>query len=222
MSKIKLYLVDDQILFVDMLTGIIEHRTEDMIVVGSSNTGRDVVSRLNELQPDILLLDVRMPEEDGISVLEKVKSRFSDLTIVMLTTFQDVEKAQQALQMGASGFLLKNMSVNDLIEKIRTISKGDVVISSQIAEKMFNPTTSGTPGKIKEPSPQNLNSIKKDIHDALSKRELEVYELLVQGYSNSEIAEKLFIARQTVKNHIYSIYSKIGYHDRFKIISDNH
>lgn len=212
MKKTRLYLVDDQVLFVDMLTSIMSHRTDDLEVIGSATSGEEALKAIPELKPDIVLLDVRMPGIDGIEVIGRLQSELPGLKVVMLTTFQDVAKARSALNKGASGFLLKNSSVNDLIEKIQTIQKGDVVISSQIAEKMFSPSDT------EQEDPPSGEEQKQDLSQ-LSRREQEVYELLIQGFSNSEIADKLFIARQTVKNHIYSIYSKIGHRDRFKIIS---
>lgn len=217
MTKTKLFLVDDQVLFVDMLTDIIKHRTEDIDVIGSVSTGEEAVKVIPLMQPDIVLLDVRMLGMDGLDVLIKLRNIKSDQTVIMLTTFQDIDKAKECMKAGASGFLLKNMSVNDLIDKIRTISKGDVVISSQIAEKIF--LNNQEEKKETKQAQLNLTEEEKKILEQLSKREMEVYKLLIQGFSNTEIAEKLFIARQTVKNHIYSIYSKSGYHDRFKIIS---
>ncbi len=217
MNKTKLFLVDDQVLFVDMLSDIIRHRTDDLEVIGSASSGEDAIQIVPELQPDIVLLDVRMPGLDGFGVLDHLKKWNREVIVIMLTTFQDVEKAKDCMNGGASGFLLKNMSVNDLIDKIRTISRGGVVISSQIAEKIFSAEKEEK--RKSEQSQLNLNEEETKILEQLSKREMEVYKLLIQGFSNSEIADKLFIARQTVKNHIYSIYSKIGYHDRFKIIS---
>ncbi len=208
---IRLFLVDDQILFVDMLRDIIGHRARDMKVVGTSYSGQDALERIAALEPNIILLDVRMPDMDGISVLKEFRKKYPETKIIMLTTFQDAEKARQAMKEGASGYLLKNMSVNDLIDKIRTIYKGNVVLSAPVAEKMFQ--------EPEHPVEWGEKGLEPSYLSALSRREAEVYKLLIQGYSNSEIAEKLFIARQTVKNHIYSIYSKIGSHDRFKIIS---
>ncbi len=216
MDTIRLFLVDDQILFVDMLTDIITHRAQDMQVAGTAYSGPDAMRKIAGIKPNIILLDVRMPDVDGISVLKEFRKKYPDIKIIMLTTFQDIEKARQAMKEGASGYLLKNMSVNDLIDKIRTIYKGNVIISASIAEKMFQQTEDN---QQKSENKESGKKVEPPYLSVLSRREAEVYELLLQGYSNSEIAEKLFIARQTVKNHIYSIYSKIGSHDRAKIIS---
>lgn len=217
MKKMTLFLVDDQILFLDMLSNIVKNRAEDMEVVGTASSGEDALKKISAINPDIVLLDVKMPGIDGLQVLSKIKQINCETIVLMLTTFQDVEKAKKCMEAGASGFLLKNMSVNDLIDKVRAVSRGDVLISSQIAEKIFTSEQNGI-NKI-EKTQMALNDEDHKRLENLSKREMEVYKLLRQGYSNAEIAEKLFIARQTVKNHIYSIYTKIGYHDRFKIIS---
>jgi DNA-binding NarL/FixJ family response regulator len=211
MEKISLVIADDQLLFVDLLKSIIVTRTDDFSIVGVAYNGEEAIAIARSEDPDILLLDIRMPGLDGVEVTKVVCSELPDVKVIILTTFPDDEYVIKALDYGASGYLLKNMPVDELITSIRAVHGGNFIVSQPIAKKVFRQTIGQQEG---QKGAKVLTEKQKEMARTLSRREREVYELMVQGYGNDEIAEKLFISMQTVKNHISSIYGKIGIHSR--------
>ncbi len=220
MSIIRTVLVDDQILFVENLKIVLEHRSEDIKVVGIARDGKEAIELVKEKQPDIVLMDVRMPEMDGVEATRILKDSFPDIKIMMLTTFKDDEYVITALKYGASGYLLKNIPPSELIAAIRLANEGTMLISPSVAEAF-----------IKSGQNQNANRTttfidNKDIlslYNTLSTREKEVLKLIVKALDNRQIAEKLFLSEQTIKNYIYVIYSKLDIHDRvhaMKLVND--
>ncbi len=233
MDKIKVVLADDQILFVQSLKTVLEMRAKDIKVVGIAGNGNEAIQRVEDERPDIVLMDVRMPELDGVEATKMIHKRFPETQIMMLTTFDDDEYVYEALLHGAVGYLLKNIPPNELITSIRAIKEGNVLISPAVAQKLVKngyfmvnkAMEKRRDGKSAAVGPSSAGSFVKGagyrepswLKD-LSNREKEVLKLIVDGKDNKEIAEKLYLGEQTVKNYVSFIYSKTGAHDRVHLI----
>jgi DNA-binding NarL/FixJ family response regulator len=190
---------------------VIESRAEDIKVVATASNGHEAVDKVAEFSPDVALLDVRMPEMDGVEAAKQIHQEYPDVSIVMLTTFDDDEYVRDALSYGAVGYLLKDIPPKKLIASIRAVKEGSVMMAPSIAKKLIRQVSvepAKSPEEEKEEKPQWLKD--------LSRRELEVLKLLAEGYDNRQISEQLCIAEQTVKNHVSEIYSKLGTHSRIK------
>ena len=213
MEKIKVLLVDDQKLFVESLRMVLEKITDDIIVVGVAQNGQEAVELASALQPNVILMDVRMPEMNGVESARIISERFSEIRIIMLTTFDDDEYIIEALKYGASGYLLKNVPPEDLIAAIRAVFEGNVLMTPKVASKLVDKLVNTTEDK---PSVDiTLNS--PDWLNQLSNREKEILSLIAQGYDNREIAKRLYIGEQTVRNYVSIIYSKMGVKDRASV-----
>jgi DNA-binding NarL/FixJ family response regulator len=204
MQKIRLLLADDQVLFVESLRTVIEVRAKDIEVVGIAHDGETAVREAAACRPDILLLDVRMPGMDGVEAARLVAQQSPEVKVMMLTTFDDDEYVHEALAHGAVGYMLKNMPPNDLIASIRAVVSGTIQVSPQIMAKLLKEQASP-----KEPDLAHELS-------ELSRREREILFFLSRGLDNQGIARRLFLAEQTVKNHISHLYAKLGVHERFE------
>jgi DNA-binding NarL/FixJ family response regulator len=209
-AKIKIVLVDDQTLFVESLKTVLETRADDLQVVGVANDGNRAVEVVAENSPDIVLMDVRMPVMNGVESTKLIKESYPDTRVLMLTTFDDDQYVIEALRLGAVGYLLKNMPPAELISAIRAVYEGGVLISPQVANKLVglltNPQSKAGEGHDDERVGSLVNQ--------LSSREKEILQLMAEGLDNKEIAGKLYIAEQTVKNYVSVIYSKLGVRDR--------
>lgn len=210
MGKIKIVLVDDQTLFVESLKTVLETRTEDLQVVGVANDGKRAVEVVAETSPDIVLMDVRMPLMNGVESTRLIKERFPNMRVLMLTTFDDDQYVVEALRLGAVGYLLKNMPPSELISAIRAVYEGGVLISPQVANKLLGLITNPQSKAGEEDDNERTGSLV----NQLSSREKEILQLMAEGLDNKEIAGKLYIAEQTVKNYVSIIYSKLGVRDR--------
>lgn len=213
MGKIKVVLADDQILFVESLKTVLETRAKDISVVGIAHDGLQAIELAEKEHPDIVLMDVRMPNMDGVEATRTINERYPEIQVVMLTTFDDDEYVREALHYGAVGYLLKDIPPYELITSVRAVKEGAVLISPVIANKLVeqiyrNDNKSSTESEHPNAEPSWIGS--------LSKREKEVLNQISQGYDNKEIAKRLFIAEQTVKNHVSVIYSKLGAHNRMQ------
>ncbi len=201
---IKVLIADDQTLMRDGLKTILDLE-DDIEVIATAENGEIAFEKSITLNPDVILMDIRMPIMNGVESVKKIKSMLPKVAVIMLTTFDDDEYIIEALSNGASGYLLKDMPAEKLIEAIRDSLKGQLFIPTNIAAKLISRLYE------KEISKKTL---KKDLE--LSDRELEVSSLLIEGYNNKQISSKLFISEGTVKNYISNIYSKIGISDRTK------
>jgi DNA-binding NarL/FixJ family response regulator len=220
MNIIKTVLVDDQILFVENLKIVLEHRSEDIKVIGIAKDGKEAVSLIKKLCPDIVLMDVRMPKMDGVEAARILSESDSETKILMLTTFKDDEYVLKALQYGAVGYLLKNIPPNELIASIRLANEGTILISPSVISAFMK---SDTMQEVGQDESIQANKEILDLYKTISKREKEVLKLITKAFDNREIAERLFLSEQTVKNYIYIIYSKLDIHDRvhvMKLIND--
>jgi DNA-binding NarL/FixJ family response regulator len=208
MDNIRVLLADDQKLFAESLRTLIETYAEDIEVVGIASDGVEAVQLCEELSPDLILMDVRMPNMDGVEATQKIFEKTTSVRIMVLSTFDEDEYVKTALHYGASGYLLKDISPTELIASIRAIIEGAIQISPSVAEKLVDRIYYKT-----ENHESNLSW-----YNTLSNREKEIFKLVSKGYGNRQIAEELFIAEQTVRNYVSSMYSKLGVNDRFQII----
>jgi DNA-binding NarL/FixJ family response regulator len=205
---IRLLLVDDQTLMRDGLKTILDLE-EDMEVIGTCDNGHTAYQLASELNPDVILMDIRMPLMNGVESVKLIKKEFPDIIVIMLTTFDDDEFIIEALSNGANGYLLKDINANKLIDAIRDGVNGTLLMPSIVAAKLAARLSSPLiPIKIQ----------KQEMLLDLSEREIEIALLLIKGYSNKQIASELFITEGTTKNYISSIYSKINISDRTKAV----
>jgi DNA-binding NarL/FixJ family response regulator len=211
MPDIRLLLVDDQVLFVESLKNVLEMRTDDIKVIGIAYNGKEAIEFIEHEKPDIVLMDVRMPVLDGVEASREIRKRFPDVSIMILTTIDDEEYVQETLRFGVKGYVLKDIPPAELIVSIRAIKGGIIQISPLVAHKLVQGSL--TPDRLYTQTgnePEWLSS--------LSYREHEVLKLLIAGFSNKEIAGKLRIAEQTVKNYVSIIYEKLGVRDRVHVL----
>ncbi len=210
MEKIKLLLVDDQFLFVESLRVVLEKMVNDIAVIGIAQDGQQAIELASSLQPDVILMDVRMPGVSGVESTRIIKEKFPVIRILMLTTFDDDEYVIEALNYGAVGYILKNVPLTELIAAIRAAYEGNVLMAPKVAtkliKKLVDPNIDKPDNDQRMVSPGWLNE--------LSPREREILSLIAQGYENKEIAKRLYIGEQTVRNYVSIIYCKLGVRDR--------
>ncbi|MBD2020920.1 response regulator transcription factor [Leptolyngbya sp. FACHB-36] len=196
---IRLLLVDDQSLFRQGLASLLALE-DDLEVVGQANQGREAIALTEQLQPDVILMDVRMPICDGVVATREIHQRYPWIRILVLTTFDEDEYIWKSLQAGALGYLLKSTPSRQLADAIRTLHQGYSQLGPTIAPKVF--------------SHIHLPTAKPGDYPSLSDREREVLTLLGQGKNNREIAQALHLTEGTVKNHISRILGQLGLRDR--------
>ena len=202
-------LVDDQILFVESLRTVLETRAKDIIVVGVASDGEEAVQLIAGLSPDVVLMDVRMPKMTGVEATKIIKDRYPQTRILMLTTFDDDEYVIEALQFGAVGYLLKDMPPMELITAVRAVYEGGVLISPRVAEKLVGRLVQNS----ELPTSSSVEEEPEWVKD-LNSREKEILRMIAMGYDNEEIANRLHMAKQTVKNYVSKIYCKMEVKDR--------
>jgi DNA-binding NarL/FixJ family response regulator len=202
---IRVLLVDDQALFREGLETLLSvHR--DIQVVGQASNGQEAVEVAAKVQPDVVLMDVRMPILNGVRATRRLKRAQPQCMVIVLTTFDDDEYVFDALRAGAVGYLLKDVASARLVEAIRAASRGESILEPSVAAKViaeFTRVSSMVPSAQME-----------QLVEPLSERELEILGLIARGASNREIADRLFIAEGTVKNHVTHILGKLGVRDR--------
>jgi DNA-binding NarL/FixJ family response regulator len=198
---IQLLLVDDQPLFRQGLASLLSLE-EDLEIIGQASHGKEAIALTETLQPDVILMDVRMPICDGVVATNEIHQRFPWIRILVLTTFDEDEYIWQSLQAGALGYLLKSTPSAQLAAAIRTLHQGHCQLGPTIAPKVFSQLR--PPVATKHSTPQQR----------FSDRELEVLTLIAQGKSNREIAKTLFLTEGTVKNYVTQILGRLGLRDR--------
>ena len=212
MSKTRVLLVDDQVLFVESLRTVLETRAADFEVVGVALSGREAIRLVVEKHPDIVLMDVRMPDMDGVEATRIIHEAYPEIHVLMLTTFDDDVYVVEALNHGAAGYMLKDIPPEDLIVSLRAVCSGSIIISPQVANKMLRNREGEAPPE--EGAETRTSASGESFLRFLSRREIEILRLIGQGAGNVLIAKKLSIAEQTVKNHVSVIYSKLHVHNR--------
>jgi len=203
---IRIVLVDDQTLVRQGIRSLLQ-LAGDITIVGEAGDGDEALSVIAREKPDVVLLDVRMPKKNGLDVLRELKATTTVPPIILLTTFDDDEALLAAVRSGAKGYLLKDVSLEQLTEAIRAVAAGGTVIRPAVTERVLRGL---------EHMPRDFEALSPP--DPLTKREIEILRLMAGGYSNREIAEALGTAEGTVKNHASSILSKLGVRDRTRAV----
>ena len=210
--SIRLLLADDQPLVRTGFRMILEE-TDDIDIVGEARDGTEAVRLAGELNPDVILMDVRMPGVDGIEATRQIVTRDAAARVLILTTFDLDEYAFSALRAGASGFVLKDVPLDELARAIRSVASGDAVVSPRITRRLLDVYATqlpDLPGEASSPVHAAL--------DQLTPREREVLLEVATGLSNTEIAEKLVVSEATVKTHVGSILAKLDLRNRVQAV----
>ena len=202
-QKIRVALADDQRLLREGLRTILE-AAPDIIVVGEAEDGMAATTLATTLQPDVMLMDIRMPRRDGIAATEAIHKTHPTIRILLLTTYDTPETVVDGLRAGAAGYLLKDCSAEELCSAVRTVARGQVVLQTPSAAQLL--ATLSLPTAAPTPTQGDTSG--------LTERERDVLQLVVRGRNNTEIAAELFVSEATVKTHINHIFSKLGARDR--------
>jgi DNA-binding NarL/FixJ family response regulator len=200
---IRILLVDDQDLFRQGLAALLELE-EDLTIVAQASNGNEAIAQAAATQPDVILMDIRMPICDGVTATQTIHQQFPWMRILVLTTFDEDEYIWQSLQAGASGYLLKSTPSGQLATAIRTLHQGHSQLGPTIASKVF--------AQINQPTAVTIDSDYR-----FSDRESEILALLGKGLNNREIAQQLYLTEGTVKNHISRILAEMGMRDRTQV-----
>lgn len=203
---IRILLADDQTLLREGIRGLLD-LTDDLRVVGEAADGDEAVRLARELSPDVLLLDVRMPKKTGVEVLRALASPGPVPPALLLTTFDDDEALLAGLRAGAKGFLLKDVSFEDLTDGLRRVARGETLLRPAVTERVLRRVAAGAVSVGSDAEPERLTP-----------REREILRLLAAGLSNREIADALGTSEGTVKNQTSSILGKLGVRDRTRAV----
>ena len=203
-DKIKVLIVDDHKVVRQGLRTFLELQ-EDVCVVGEAEDGQSAVEMVRQLSPNVVLMDLVMPHLDGISATRQVKSLGPDIKVIALTSFTEDDKVFPAIQAGASGYLLKDVSPDDLVDAIRAAYRGEARLHPDIARKLM------------EQVAQRADAAREPLTEDITERERDVVRLVAQGRSNQEIARELVISEKTVKTHVSNILGKLQLQDRTQL-----
>jgi DNA-binding NarL/FixJ family response regulator len=204
--SIRVLIADDEKLMRSGLRAILAAEP-DIEVAGEAGDGLEAIASAERLRPDLVLMDVRMPNLDGLAATERLLARLEGVRVVMLTTFDLDEYVYEALRAGASGFVLKDAPADQLLTAIRVVAEGEALLAPSITRRLIaeyarRPRAAGRPDQLRE----------------LTERELEVMRLMATGLSNAEIAEHLVVGEATIKTHVSRILTKLGLRDRTQAV----
>jgi DNA-binding NarL/FixJ family response regulator len=204
---IRVLIADDQMMVREGFS-VLLGAMPDIEVVGEAVNGRDAVERVRELAPDVVLMDIRMPEMNGIEATREIVAADGAAKVLVLTTFDLDEYVYQALRAGASGFLLKDASARQLADGVRVVAAGEALLAPSVTKRLITEFS-----KLSE-TPRLMPSAQQAAFGDLTERETEVLVLIAQGLSNGEIAERLVVAESTIKTHVSRVLVKLGLRDR--------
>ncbi|MFC8412389.1 response regulator [Streptomyces coelicoflavus] len=203
---IRVLIADDQMMVREGFS-VLLNAMPDIEVAGEAVNGREAVAKVRELSPDVVLMDIRMPELNGIEATREIVAADTTSKVLVLTTFDLDEYVYQALRAGASGFLLKDASARQLADGVRVVASGEALLAPTVTKRLITEFS-----KLSD-APRLMSSAQAAYGD-LTERETEVLVLIAQGLSNSEIAERLVVAESTIKTHVSRILVKLGLRDR--------
>ena len=200
----RILVADDHAIFRDGLRRLLEG-SDDVSIVGEASNGNECIKMLAKLKPDILLLDLRMPEKDGLGVLEEINFDSMTTRVIVLTAAEDDRDVVRAMRLGARGVVLKQSASDLLLKSIRKVADGEIWLDNRMTAEVIDAFKKSSEAGQRREKP------------LLSEREKEIVQLVAQGFRNREIGEKLFISEQTVKNHLHNIFDKLGVSDRLEL-----
>ena len=203
-QAIRILVADDHAIFRDGLRKLLEV-TDEVQIVGEASNGVECTKMLAKFKPDILLLDLRMPEKDGLGVLEEVNFDTLPTRVIVLTAAEDDRDVVRAMRLGARGVVLKQSASDLLLKSIRKVYDGEIWLDNRMTAEVIDAFKKSSESGQRREKP------------LLSDREKEIVQLVAQGFRNREIGEKLFISEQTVKNHLHNIFDKLGVSDRLEL-----
>jgi two-component system NarL family response regulator len=198
---IKIVIIDDHIMFRQGLKAVLELE-KDIKIVGEASSGNKAMDAVKKNNPDILLVDIKLPDISGIEVCEKILNQYPNLKVIIITAFHDEKDVVKAIRAGAKGYILKDSDVKELIKQIRLVYENKSTIDSSLIDTVFKEIA------------------KKNVDHLLSQREQEIVKLIFEGFSNDEISNKLFISTSTVKMHVHQIMTKLNVSSRTSIVRE--
>jgi DNA-binding NarL/FixJ family response regulator len=198
--SVRILVTDDHPVVRAGLSGMLSGEP-DFEVVGEAQNGKEAVTFVGELKPDVVLMDLRMPEMDGVTAIEHIKSSYPGVHILVLTTYESDADILRAIETGATGYLLKDTPREELFGAIRTVAQGQSPLAPGVAARLMQ--------RVRDPE-----------EEGLSTREIEVLELVAHGTSNKEIAKQLWVSETTVKSHMLHIFDKLGVTDRTAAVTE--
>jgi len=213
---IRVLLVDDQTLIRQGIRLLLEIEP-DIQVVGQAADGRAALEQVDALHPDVVLMDVRMPGMDGVTATRSLSANHPEVKVIILTTFEDDETVFEGLKAGARGYLLKDISSEEMAQAVRKVAAGEALIQSRLTAKVLAEFSRLATATDRGPSAKAAAGTA-SLPVPLTERELEVLQALTHGLSNREIAESLVITEGTVKNHVSSLIDKLGVRDRTQAV----
>jgi DNA-binding NarL/FixJ family response regulator len=205
-ARLTVIIADDQVLFAQGLRRIIELSAPDLEVVGIARDGREAIALAEQLKPRVILMDVRMPGIDGVEATRVIKRLLPETQIIMLTTFSDEEYIDEALTNGATGYLLKDIRPEDLINTVRSLPSKSIMLSPSVAKKRFH-----SPHAIRDVDVRKMLG-------SLTPREKDVLDLILKNFGNRSIADTLRLTERTIRNYASIIYSKFSVENRFELL----
>lgn len=209
-KEIKLVLVDDHAVVRSGTRELLEQEP-DLKIVGEASNGEEAVRLAHELQPDVMVMDVRMPKMSGVEATRRIKAESPEVRVLVLTAHDDDEYVFALLQAGANGYLLKTAEIEELVRAIRTVAAGQSALAPEVTGKVVAQFTSG------KGLPDVLTNTQED-YDGLTERELGILKLVGRGLSNKQIGNELFISDRTVQAHLSNIFSKLGVNSRTEAV----
>jgi DNA-binding NarL/FixJ family response regulator len=206
-SEIRVLLADDHILVRQGIRQFLEE-AGDIAVVAEAGDGAEAIRMVEEHQPDVAILDIRMPEVTGVEATRRIKERFPQVRVLILTAYDDDPYVFALLQAGADGYVLKTASADELVRAVRAVGRGSSALSPEIASKVIRQVASGKPGGASEQV------------EPLTERELDVLRLAARGKTNRAIGNELGISHRTVQGHLASIYAKLDVNSRTEAVTE--
>ncbi len=211
-EPIRIFIVDDNRLLREGLVSMLAEQ-EDLVVIGAAASGRQALEQIKDLRPEVALIDIGMPGKDGIEVTQELRRDFPEVKVVILGMVDVTNEIMACIEAGAAGYVLKEASFDYLVETIRSVHRGESFCSPRMAASLFS--------RIPELAGEHLPRIPRSSLK-LTGRELEIINLIAEGLPNKEIAQRLSIEGQTVKNHIHNILDKLQLHNRLEAVQYAH
>ncbi|MCP4121029.1 MAG: response regulator transcription factor [Bacteroidetes bacterium] len=201
MTDTSILIADDHPIFVDGIVSLIGG-IDGFSVVSTAVNGKDALDKIPESHPDIVLMDINMPEMDGVEATRVIKDQYPDVKVIMLTMYDEIRLIKDVLEIGARGYILKNIGREDLIKALETVSNGQPYLDPAVQEKMIISLSGNEEDVQDEPNAELVNSI--------TAREMEILQLIAMGMTSGEIAKKLFISKNTVETHRKNLLGKLN------------